>query len=109
MVVLRVSDEIKILSHKGEYVVNFFSSGIDQLNQQPIENAIYIVDQNIAQIYNNRLGNILNSQKVLIIEATEENKSLTTIQIVFKLSTEEGRGFLESPSISEKTPSFTFK
>ena len=77
MVVLRVSDEIKILSHKGEYVVNFFSSGIDQLNQQPIENAIYIVDQNIAQIYNNRLGNILNSQKVLIIEATEENKSLT--------------------------------
>jgi 3-dehydroquinate synthase len=77
MVVLRVSDEIKILSHKGEYVVNFLSSGIDQLNQQPIENAIYIVDQNIAQIYNNRLGNILNSEKVLIIEATEENKSLT--------------------------------
>jgi len=71
-----VSDEIKILSHKGEYVVNFFNYGIDQLNQQPIENAIYIVDQNIAQIYNNRLGNILNSQKVLIIEATEENKSL---------------------------------
>ena len=76
MVVLRVSDEIKILSHKGEYVVNFVSGGIDQLNQQPIENAIYIVDQNIAQIYDNRLGNILNSQKVLIIEATEENKSL---------------------------------
>ena len=71
-----MSDEIKILSHKGAYVVNFFSGGIDQLNQQPIENAIYIVDQNIAQIYDNRLGNILNSQKVLIIEATEENKSL---------------------------------
>ena len=67
MVVLRVSDEIKILSHKGEYVVNFISGGIDQLNQQPIENAIYIVDQNIAQIYDNRLGNILNSEKVLII------------------------------------------
>ena len=76
MVVLRVSDEIKILSHKGEYVVNFVRGGIDQLNQQPIENAIYIVDQNIAQIYDNRLGNILNSEKVLIIEATEENKSL---------------------------------
>ena len=76
MVDLRVSDEIKILSHKGEYVVNFFSGGIDRLNQQLIENAIYIVDQNIAQIYNNRIGNILNSQKVLIIEATEENKSL---------------------------------
>ena len=76
MVVLRVSDEIKILSHKGEYVVNFVSEGIEQLNQQPIENAIYIVDQNIAQIYDNRLGNILNSEKVLIIEATEENKSL---------------------------------
>ncbi len=77
MVVLHVSDEIKILSQKGEYFVNFFSSCIDQLNQQPIENAIYIVDQNIARIYDNRLGNILNSKKVLIIEATEENKSLT--------------------------------
>jgi len=76
MVVLRVSDEIKILSYKGEYVVNFVSGGIDQLNQEPIKNAIYIVDQNIAQIYDNRLGNILNSEKVLIIEATEENKSL---------------------------------
>ena len=76
MVVLRVSDEIKILSYKGEYVVNFVSGGIDQLNQQLIENAIYIVDQNIAQIYDNRLGNILNSQKVLILEATEEKKSL---------------------------------
>jgi len=71
-----VSDEIKILSHKGEYVVNFVSGGIDELNQHPIENAIYIVDQNIARIYDNRLENIINSQKVLFLEATEENKSL---------------------------------
>ena len=39
------------------------------------------------------------------IEYTEENKSLTTTQIEFRLSTDAGRGFFESPIISEKIPS----
>ena len=95
MVVLRVSDEIKILSHQGEYVVNFVGGGIDQLNQQPIKNAIYIVDQNIAHIYDKRLDNILNSQKVLIIEATEENKSLDKfpayVEFLVKLKVRRGQ------------------
>ena len=42
-------------------------------------------------------------------EYTEENKSLTITQTTFRSSTEDGRGFLESPKISEKIPSFTFK
>jgi 3-dehydroquinate synthase len=71
-----VSNQITIQSHKGEYSVNFIRGGIDQLNNNPIENAVYIVDQNIAQLYSSRLSNILNS-RVLIIEAREENKSLS--------------------------------
>jgi len=70
---------ITIQSHKGEYAASFMSGGMDQLNNAPIENAVYIIDQNIAQLYQNRLGNILSSQRVIKIEATEENKSLDKI------------------------------
>jgi len=42
-------------------------------------------------------------------EYNEENKSVTTMQIVSSSSIDEGKGFLESPIISEKIPSFTFK
>jgi len=70
-----VSNKILIQSHKGEYSAGFIRGGMDLLNSNPMENAIYIVDQNIAQLYADRLKNILNS-RVLIIEASEENKSL---------------------------------
>jgi len=70
-----VSNQIIIQSHKGEYSANFTRGGIDQLNNNPIENSVYIIDQNIAQLYSSRLSNILSS-RVLIIEAIEENKSL---------------------------------
>jgi len=76
MVALLVSNSIQIKSHKGNYEVNFIKGSIDELQFNPIKNAIYVVDQNIAQIYSNRISSILNSEKVLIIDATEENKSL---------------------------------
>jgi len=71
-----MSEEIIIQSHKGEYKVSFNRGEMDQLNSNPIENAIYIVDKNIARLYQKRLNNILNCKRVLQIEATEENKSL---------------------------------
>jgi len=49
---------------------------MDQLNAAPIKDAIYIVDQNITQLYEKRLNNILCSPRTIVIEATEENKSL---------------------------------
>jgi 3-dehydroquinate synthase len=73
---LHVSDQITIQSHKGEYTASFINGGIDLLNKEPIENAIYLVDQNVARLYANRLSNILGSGRVLKIEATEENKAL---------------------------------
>ena len=75
MEVFHVSSQIVVKSHKGEYSANFIRGGMDQLNNSPIESAIFIVDQNIAQLYSDRLNNILNA-RVLIIKASEENKSL---------------------------------
>ena len=71
-----MSDQISIQSYKGKYNASFIRGGMDQLNKYPIENAIYIVDQNIVRLYSDRLGNILNSQRVIKITATERNKSL---------------------------------
>ena len=70
-----MSNKIKVKSHKGEYSANFIRGGMDLLNGNLIENAIYIVDHNVAQLYASRLDNILDA-RVLIIEASEENKSL---------------------------------
>jgi len=89
-----VSDQITIQSHKGEYSASFVRGGMDLLNKNPIEDAIYIVDQNIAQLYGGRLKNILNS-RVLTIEASEENKSLSCfpdyIEALVKLNVRRGQ------------------
>jgi len=67
---------ININSHKGEYIVSFISGNMDNLNSEINDNNFYIVDKNIAHIYREQLSNILNSDRVLLIEATEKNKSL---------------------------------
>lgn len=74
-----VFDQITISSHKGVYGVSFMPGAIEALNNNPIENAVYIVDGNIARLYEKRLPNILNSGRTLIIEAVETNKSLDKI------------------------------
>ena len=71
-----VSNLINIISHKGEYVVTFIKNNIKELNSEFTNDNFYIVDKNIATIYGDQLNNILNSDKVLLIEATEVNKSL---------------------------------
>ena len=71
-----MSELIRIQSHKGEYTVDFIRGGMDQLNLKPVHDALYIIDKNIAELYRDRLVNILQSGRVLLIEATEENKAL---------------------------------
>ena len=76
MVASLVSNKININSHKGEYAVNFIKGNISQLNSELSDNNFYIVDANVAFIYASQLNSILNSKRVLLIDATEENKSL---------------------------------
>ena len=89
-----MSNQITIKSHKGEYSVSFIRGGMDQLNENPIENAIYIVDQNIAKLYGDRLSSIL-SARVVIIKANEENKSLNYfpyyVEELVKLNVKRGQ------------------
>jgi len=71
-----VSEHITIHSHKGDYSADFIQAGMDTLNNNLIDNAIYIIDINVAELYKSRLNNVLNSGRVLLIKATEKNKSL---------------------------------
>ena len=72
---LHVFEDLKIKSYKGEYLVNF-SNGFEFLSSKPIEDALYIVDKNITEIYKKELKDIIKNKRCLIIEANESNKSL---------------------------------
>jgi len=71
-----VSEILKIKSHKGEYFVKFNKEGIAELNNSPIANAVFIIDKNIAELYKSKIQNVLDTKRVILIEAIEENKSL---------------------------------
>ena len=68
-------EDLKIKSYKGEYLVNF-SNGFEFLSSKPIEDALYIVDKNITEIYKKELKDIVKNKRCFIIEANESNKSL---------------------------------
>ncbi len=71
-----MSKKIIIQSHKGKYSASFIRGGMDQLNDNLVTNAVYIIDRNICNLYEDRLGKVLSSQRIIKIDATEENKSL---------------------------------
>jgi len=76
MVAFHVSKKIIVNSHKGEYSTSFIYCGIDEINENPIKNSIYLIDRKICDLYGDRINNILSSQRVIKIDATEKNKSL---------------------------------
>jgi len=71
-----VPNKIVIQSHKGEYIASFIRGGMDQLNDNIVANAIYIIDRNICELYVDRIDKVLSSPRVIKIDALEENKSL---------------------------------
>lgn len=72
-----LSDKITIQSYKGEYEVEFNHGDIAfSFSEEELANSHFIIDKNIAQLYKKQLEKILTSSSVLLIDATEENKSL---------------------------------
>ena len=69
-------NKIVIQSHKGEYIASFIRGGMDQLNDNIVANAIYIIDRNICELYVDRIDKVLSSPRVIKIDALEANKSL---------------------------------
>ena len=70
-------EPIRIQSHKGQYQVNFCNNGPKHLlDNLPDCGFHLIIDQRVADLYRDQLKDIFEHHSVLMIEATEYNKSL---------------------------------
>ena len=68
--------DLTVSSHKGPYTVHFQEDALDHLNTAPPANAHFVIDRKVAGLYEPRMGAVLGSKSVLLVDALEENKSL---------------------------------
>jgi 3-dehydroquinate synthase len=71
-----MTKSLTIQSHKGPYEVHFDENALANLDANIPENAHFIIDKKVAGLYGEEMKNILASDSVLLIEATEDNKNL---------------------------------
>jgi hypothetical protein len=71
-----VFEPINIKSHSGPYEVAFAPDFLDDIS--PITSGLphFIVDANIARLYSGHLASVLRLDTTILIDATEENKSI---------------------------------
>lgn len=79
MGVSHVSENMVIQSHKGPYTVLFDSTFLSNSGALLDGTPHFLIDANVARMYQSELGVILKHPNALIIEATEENKSVERI------------------------------
>lgn len=89
---LHVSDELIIQSHKGSYAVNFNESLLDDVTELFENTPHFLIDANVARLYKIELASVINHPKVIVIEATEENKSIErVIPVIARLVANKAR------------------
>lgn len=74
-----MSDRLTIQSHKGPYSVFFDDRLLANTGQLINGQPHFLVDANVARLYADRLRPVLDHPHTLVIEATEENKSIERI------------------------------
>ena len=74
-----MSDALKIQSHRGPYSVFFVNRLLANPAQLLKGQPHFLVDANVARLYADRLRPILDHPHTLVIEATEDNKSIECI------------------------------
>ncbi len=79
-----MSDSLVIQSHKGPYSVSFGTRFAADLPALADAEAHFLVDANIARFYGPRLKAILARPSTVVIDATEDNKSLERTIPVFE-------------------------
>jgi 3-dehydroquinate synthase len=65
-----------IASHKGPYEVAFDDDALAALDADPPQNAHFIVDRRVTELYRDQMRTILTRQVALLVDATEDAKSL---------------------------------
>ena len=79
-----MSDVIHILSHRGVYSVIFDNNLLANAEKLVKGPAHFLIDANVARLYADRLRPVLDLQNVIVVDATEENKSLERLIPVFE-------------------------
>lgn len=69
-------EPIVVQSHRGPYEARFDDDALLSLNSNVPASAHFIVDARMAELYRDALSAVLATPSVLLIEATEQNKSL---------------------------------
>lgn len=69
-------EELTIQSHEGPYKVTFTDLPLRDPAKLLEGNAHVLLDANVARLYSERLGPIVSHARTILIEATEENKSI---------------------------------
>lgn len=77
-------EKLVIQSHKGPYTVTFADGLLDAPECLMKGEPHFLVDANVARLYAKNLRDILAHPNVIIIEATEGNKSLEKIIPIFE-------------------------
>jgi 3-dehydroquinate synthase len=92
MVVSPVPDSIPIQSHRGTYEARFTPDLLDDPSVLLEGEPHFIIDSNIARLYSQQLQSVLSHPNVILVDATEQNKSLESAsQIITTLVAQKTR------------------
>lgn len=79
-----MSERLDIQSHKGTYSVFFDNQLLSNASQLLAGQPHFLIDAKVARLYEEQLRVILEHQNTMLIDATEENKSIERIIPIFE-------------------------
>ena len=77
-----MSEPLLIHAHSHDYAVGFERHLPDCLKTAPLEGRHFIIDKRVAGLYAEVLGRVLGSPSVLLVEASEDEKSLERLPAI---------------------------
>lgn len=79
-----------VASHRGPYTVEFSDDGFAALEAQVRPDRHILIDRRVADLYNARLTNVLAAPSTILLDATEETKSLERLADVVNRLVSDG-------------------
>lgn len=79
-----MSEQLNIQSYKGVYSVYFDNQLLYNAGQLLVGEPHFLIDANVARLYADQLRPVLKNKNMVVIDATEENKSIERIIPIFE-------------------------
>lgn len=74
-------NDFVVESHAGPYPVAFRADALSNLADELLDNKVFLVDSNVAGLYEKQLGRVLRNGRTVVIEASEPAKSLDAMPV----------------------------